>query len=503
MLGHGTMTFQDYLQVLKRRFWLILICGLLFLAVGFGLCFVLPPQYVSQALVIVQQQKVPENYVKPVIKEDPARLASLKEQIFSRSRLEPIVEQFNLFAGGNATMDDRIDATRKAILFTPIPTGSNNIPGFNISFKAPNARTAQQVCAEITSLFVSESLHAREQSAEGTTAFLSQQVADAKRALDEQDAKLAAFQSKYIGRLPGQEQSNLNQLQALTTQLDASTQGLNQLQQEQTFLEAVVSQQTADLQRANSNNSAPPTDPQELQLKALKEQKKELEGLYTPDHPDVVALSRRIDDLQKDIAKSNPHPGSAANTTTVTHPDPPELVRAKAQLRSIQESLSARKQEQARIQEAINSYQSRVEASPLIEEEFKQITRDHEAALQFYNNLLSKTNESTMATNLERGQQGEQFQVLDPPNIPDTPVFPNPYIFSIGGFVLGVLLGSGIAAMLEFLDTSLRTERDIWTFTKLPTLATISFIATMPQTSKKRKRERGINKLSESTQGGD
>src|SRR5215469_15848166 len=269
MLGHRAMTLQDYAQLLKRRFWLILICGLLLLGAGLGLCFVLPPQYVSQTLVIVQQQKVPENYVKPVVTEDlNARLASMKEQIVSRARLEPISEQFNLFAGVNATMDDRVDATRKAILITPIPAGANKVPGFYISFKARSARTAQQVCSEITSLFVSESLHAREQSAEGTTAFLSQQVADAKRALDEQDAKLAAFQTKYLGKLPGQEQSNLNTLQALTTQLDAATQALNRMQQDQTFIEAIISQQTPDLQRANSNASAPPNDPLEMQLKA-------------------------------------------------------------------------------------------------------------------------------------------------------------------------------------------------------------------------------------------
>lgn len=502
MLGHRTMTVQDYAEALKRRLWLILMCGLLLLAAALGLCFVLPPQYVSQTLVIVQQQKVPENYVKPVVTEDlNARLASMKEQILSRSRLEPIIEQFNLFAGGNATMDDRVDATRKAILITPIPAGANKVPGFYISFKARNARTAQQVCSEITSLFVSESLHAREQSAEGTTAFLSQQVADAKRALDEQDAKLAAFQTKYIGRLPEQEQSNLTELQTLTSQLDAATQALNRMQQDQTFIEAVISQQTSqqtgDLQRAS------PTDPLELQLKELMAQKKALDGLYTPDHPDVIALSRKIADLQKEIAQSKPRPGSGANGTVVTRSDTPELQKAKAQLQSIQQSISAQKLEQIRIQQAIGNYQSRIEASPLVEAEFKQITRDHEAALQFYNNLLTKTNESTMATNLERRQQGEQFQVVDSANLPDTPVFPNPYVFAIGGFFVGVLLGFGIAALLEYLDTSLRNEKDIWTFTKLPTLATISFIATMPQTSIKHKPEQLLDKLNESTQGAD
>ncbi len=117
----------------------------------------------------------------------------------------------------------------------------------------------------------------------------------------------------------------------------------------------------------------------------------------------------------------------------------------------------------------------------MIEQEFKQITRDHETALQFYNTLLTKMNESSMATNLERRQQGEQFQVLDAANLAEQPTFPNPYIFAGGGFALGLLLGLLMAGLLEYRDTSLRSDKDVWAFTKLPTLATISYIDGLPK----------------------
>jgi polysaccharide chain length determinant protein (PEP-CTERM system associated) len=476
MLGHRELTVQDYATILKRRLWLILACALVFLGAGLLTSYFQFPQYVSQTLVIVEQQKVPENYVKPVVTEDlNLRLSSMKEQILSRSRLEPIIERFNLFAGNNASMDDRVDATRRAILITPIVSGASKMPGFYISFRAQNARTAQQVCAEITSLFLTESLHAREQSAEGTTAFLSQQVTDAKRALDEQDAKLAAFQRKYIGKLPGQEQSNLNTLQALTTRLDAATQSLNRMHQDQTFIEAVIAQQSSDLQRSDPS-SAVSVEASEARLKALIAQKKELEELYTSDHPDVVALSRKITDLQTEIDQNAAHPAVAANPPAASRPEPPHLQQAKAQLHSIQQSIASQKQEQARLAQQVRAYESKIESSPMVEQEFKQITRDHETALQFYNNLLTKMNESSMATDLERRQQGEQFQVLDAANLPDAPIFPNPYLFAGGGFAVGLLLGIGVTAILEYRDTSLRTDGDVWTFTKLPTLATISFL---------------------------
>lgn len=496
MLGHRDLNIQDYAEILKRRYWIILGSAVALLGVGIGLTFVIPAEFESQTLVIVQQQRVPEDYVKPVVTEDlNARLASMKEQILSRSRLEPIIERYSLFAGTKNTLDDRVELTRKAIAIKTIASGTNKVPGFSISFQAQSARTAQQVCADITSLFVTESLNAREQSAEGTTAFLSQQLADAKKNLDDQDAKLADFQRKYLGRLPGQEQANLNTLQAVTTRLDAATQSLNRLQQDETFLLAMISEQTGALQRADLSGGVAP-DVLETQLKTLRAQKKELEALYTPDHPDIVALSRKIADLEQDRAKSA-QKETPTTESDIPANDPPQLQRARAQLKALRQSIADQKQEQSRLEQQVRSYQARIEASPAIEAEFKQVTRDHETALQFYNSLLAKMNESSMATSLERRQQGEQFQVLDAANLPETPSFPKPAVFAGGGLAVGLILGLLITGLLEYRDTSLRNERDILAFTKLPTLAVISYIDALPQVEAGRKswfRLRRINR---------
>jgi hypothetical protein len=271
MLGHRELTMEDYADILRRRIWLILGSAILCLVAGVAVSHIIPPQFQSQTLILIEQQKVPEDYVKPVVEEDlGSRLASMREQILSRSRIEPLIKRFNLFAEGNASMDSRIAMTQKAIGIKPIPSGqSGGMPGFYISFKAQDARTAQQVCGEITSLFVSENLSAREESALGTNEFLKQQLDDSKKNLDQQDAKLAAFQQKYFGRLPEQEQSNSNTLQALTTQLDAATQAVNRQQQNVTFLQAMVSQQAHDLQSAEPIANAALVDERKTELRAL------------------------------------------------------------------------------------------------------------------------------------------------------------------------------------------------------------------------------------------
>ncbi len=511
MLGHRELTMQEYADILKRRYRLILICTVLFLVAGIVLGNTLPPVYMSQTLVLIEQQKVPEDYVKPVVNEDlNARLASMKEQILSRSRIEPIIERFNLYGGNNATMDDRVDMTRKAIGINPIPSGlsPHGMPGFYITFKARDARTAQQVCSEITSLFISANLSAREESAEGTTDFLKQQLADSKRKLDEQDAKLADFERKYFGKLPQQEPSNANTLQALTTQLDATTQQISNLQQGGIVLEAMIAQQAQEASIDSTTGAS--GDTLEAQLKTALNQEKDLEALYTPDYPDVLAIKRRIANLRAEIAHSASEPAkgnTGANSkgeTAAKSTDTPQLRQLRNQLRVQQASLASAKQEQARIEQKIRVYESRIESSPTIEEEYKQITRDHDTAVQFYNTLLTKMNQSSMATELEHRQEGEQFSVMDAANLPESPTFPNHQMFAGGGLASGLALGLLLTALLEYHDKSLRNESDIFAFTKLPTLAIVSYIAVLdvPRAdSKRRKLFSQIFKPSESASG--
>jgi len=481
MLGHRTLNVDDYFGILKRRGWMIAVPAILLALVGFGLTFVVSPQYVSQTLILVEQQKVPDDYVRPVVVEDiTARLASMKEQILSRSRLEPIIERFNLYGTKKMSLDDRIDQTRKNIDIKPIHSEmarTGGLPGFFISFKDSDAHTAQLVCGEIASLFVTANLNARAQSVEGTTEFLKSQLADAKRALDDQDAKLAVFQSKYMGRLPGEETPNMNMLTSLNTQLDAATQALSRMEQDKSYMEAMISQQQSYAPATGEHGTAAP-GAQQAELQTLLTEESDLTRRYTDDYPDVVAVRRKIKELRAQIAAA-PAPATST-TTTSTAPnrnDSPGVQQLRAQLRALDQGIQAKRHEQATISSQIRMYQDRISSSPMVQEEYKNITRDYQTAQAFYDDLLKKMNQSKMATDLERRQQGEQFSVMDQPNLPDSPTFPKRGVFVGAGFMGGLALGLMLVAWREYRDTAVRSERDVWAFTKLPTLGVISFSA--------------------------
>ena len=482
MLGHREMSIDDYLAIARRRKWVIIIPALLLPVIAFAYSLTLTDEYTSKTLVLVEQQKVPDSVVQSVVSEDIAqRLATMQEQILSRTRLQPIIDKFNLYQGGATTthMEDKVERLRAAIVIEPVRslTGPRGgvLPGFFISFTAGNAQLAQRVCAEVTSMFIEENLRSREQRSQGTTDFLANQLAEAKRKLDETDGKLAEFKSRYFGSLPGQEQSNISILTGLNTQLESVNQALSRAQQDKAYAESLLNQQLAAQEAAPLTSSGgPQPDLMQVQLITLQNNLMAAEARYTGDHPDVIKLRNDIAKLQKQIetARTQPAPQSEDGTKRAVR-ETPQTQALRAQIYQANQVIQGRTRDQARLHSQIGMYQSRLSLSPGVEQQFKELTRDYSTALEFYNDLLGKESQSKMATNLERRQQGEQFRVMDPANLPESPSFPNRPLFAAGGLGFGLALGIGISLLLEMKDKTIRTESDVKFFLQVPTLALI------------------------------
>ena len=480
------LTPEDYIGMLRRRWPIILGLSVVGCGLGFATAHFLPKRYTSKTLVLVQQPAVPGDYVKPVVTEGTGeRLATMQQEILSRTRLEPIIQQFGLYQD-NVTripMEELVMRLQKAITVTPIEpmaqTKTQGLAGFTVSVDFDDPRLAQQICSTITSMFMQENLHLRERQAEQTTQFLGRQLDDAKAKLDEQEAKLANFQRRYMGSLPDEEQTNINMLQGLNAQLDTVTEAIGRAQQDKTFEETALNQQLAASQPTREGDN-PKT--QEQQLASLQAQLTDLKSKYTDDHPDVIRVKSDIEVLEKKIADSNRDgkPDGTDKTKRISI-EPPEIELLRAQTRQSEEVIKARTAELAQIQQRIKLYQSRVEASPEVEQDYKQLTRDHQTALDFYNDLLKKRDESAMATDLERRQEGEQFEVLDPANLPASPSFPKKLNFGLGGLAAGLGLGCGLTLLLELRDTSVRSEKDVEVMLRLPVLAVIPIVRSLPE----------------------
>ncbi len=196
------------------------------------------------------------------------------------------------------------------------------------------------------------------------------------------------------------------------------------------------------------------------------------------------ALRRQIQDVKREIAAADtPAPAATPGAPERRQPistDTPAIQQLRAQLRAADIGIQEKRREQAAIQAHLAMYEDRVQSSPQVEAEWKELTRDDSTAQSFYNELLAKTERNKMASDLEKHSEGEQFRVMDAPNLPDSPSYPKVQLFAGGGLLLGLALGMGIAAFREYKDTTLRNERDIWAFTRLPTLGIISVAGEIP-----------------------
>src|SRR5260370_10762917 len=133
------------------------------------------------------------------------------------------------------------------------------------------------------------------------------------------------------------------------------------------------------------------------------------------------------------------------------------IVSLRAQLHAMDQSIAQKKRDQMAIQAQLRRYQDKISSSPAVQAEYKQITRDYQTAQTFYDELLGKMNQSKMATDLERRQQGEQFTVMDAANLPEGPSYPKRGVFLSGGLGAGLMLGLPVLDWVEDNDTAVRS----------------------------------------------
>jgi polysaccharide biosynthesis transport protein len=485
-----------WLRLCHRRLWVALsiVSGWAILT---AVAWFIPARYRSETLILVEQQRVPEHYVEPNVALDlQQRLQSMSEQILSRTRLMAIIDKFHLYNQspvGN-DVDSIVERMRSDISIDLVKadgTRTNQIAAFKISYSAATPTIAQQVTAELTSLFIEENLRNRQQLSEDTTTFLVTELDEARKNLDLQEQRLREFKSRYVGQLPEQTTTNLQILGGLQARLSAATDALHQAQQQKLYLQSLLNNYRIlnPSSSPDEEKSAPLQGAAELdqRLDKLKSQLAELSAKYTPLHPDIVRLNEEIATTEKlrmqtsEQAKSAKNPGSVetgiGSKGSESRPMNPAM-QIESQLKANEFEIGNRNAEISNAEKQIDSYQQRLNLAPAREQELAAITRDHDQSRTNYDSLLAKKNQSEMATNLEKRQQGEQFRMIDPASLPQRPYYPKRLQFSAGGLGLGLVFGLGIVLLFEFVHPRIYAEQELRAIITAPLFITVPPIQT-------------------------
>ncbi len=482
--------WDKYWQLLCRRRWWLALPAFGVWAMVWAIAWFLPAVYRSETVILVEQQKVPEQYVVSNVAADlQERLQSMSQQILSRTRLLHIMEQFDLYPKlrSRLTADELVERMRKDIEIELVQTPNRTeLTAFKIAYLSNNAQLAQRVTAQLTSLFIEENLKARQQQSEQTTAFLDSELEDARNNLSEQEARVKEFKSRHLGELPEQVQSNVQILSGLQTRLQQEMDSLGQAKQHGVYLESLFNQWRSfesDLRvgkRVGSN--APPALDQELDR--LRSQLADLSSHYTEKHPDIRKLKEQIakaermkEQMEARVAAvtkessppdGGPRPGSYADLQAMS-----PRMEVESQLKANKLEIENRQRSIQQLEAQIDGYQSRLNTTPVREQQLAGLTRDYEQSRKNYEQLLAKRDQSEMATNLEKRQEGEQFRVLDAPNLPQKPSSPNRLKLNAIGLLLGLVLGVGLLAGTEAMDDRIYSKEDFEKAVPTPVLTEI------------------------------
>jgi succinoglycan biosynthesis transport protein ExoP len=466
--------------VIRRRWWLIAITCIVASAVSIG-SFLLPNKFTSEATILVVQQQVPERYVIPNSTYSVRQaLDSLTEAVLSRSQLLPMINSFGLYPNQRQGLgpEGLAQLMRKDIQIEPIQKdpSSPDINAFKVSFTAGDPHVAEGITSKLTALFIDENLRLQEQQDTGTTGFLKDHLAAAQNDLKQQEARLRNFRMQYLGELPEQQQGNLAILSGLHMQLQNTMGDISRAQEQRVYLTSLLDQykslsETTGVAVLGGVN---PLERAQSELVRLKSKRASLLAQYTSAYPGIQQIGDEITQQEKLIhtmqtaKKPASKKGRSASLTSSGAAMSSSLVQLNSQLEENRvETVDLVKGEKA-LQAQIAQYEQRLNLTPVREQQLSDIMRNYDLSKKNYADLLSKVNESELATSLEQRQQGQQFRVIDPANLPEKPSSPKRVKIALGGLAAGLFLSAALAFLIDSMDHVFYSEKDLSEQFKVP-----------------------------------
>jgi protein tyrosine kinase modulator len=487
-MASRTYTVGDMLHLIIRGRQFILVPIALGLALVPLLSRYAPARYRSEALILVIPQRVPDNYVKPTVSQTvEERLPAITDQILSRSRLERIIVEMDLYKRERSreVMEDVVEAMRRDVTTSAVGK-DKDVNSFRVNYVSDHAETARKVTERLASLYIEQNVKDRELQADSTSQFLATQLEEAKRRLIEQEKKLEDYRKTHAGQLPSQLQGNLQAIQNANLQLQSLNESTNRAQERRLLIERQIADTQAVPVPSTMSVLPTPDAPQPRntvqQLEAARARLTMLLQRYTQDHPEVVSAQRTVAELVASLENETP--------LSVTQPEPEKpispaeaaqrkkILDLQAELAVVDHQLRANHEEEASLKATVAGYQAKVDVVPTRESELVELTRDYGTLQSAYANLLTKREDSVIAANLERGQIGEQFKLLDVASLPEKPYNQGQRAaIMASGAGAGLVCGLFIVWLREHRDTSFRCKDEALKALSLPVLASIPIMA--------------------------
>ncbi len=467
---------DEFISVLHRRKYWILVPAVVLISLGMLLAPLVPRTYKSTTTIMVTTRNVPTVYVKSSGRSDGAtRLEEINLQVMKGTGFPEIIEKFNLYPElrKKASMARVIAAMRKDIFIDEVPDASDGRGGvlaFTISYIGRTPQQAQQVTEALAQLFMDENLREGRERSSGAYAFLTSQLNVASQRLSAQQAKIQAFKMSHLDNLPEQAQANMQTISQIQAALQTNEDALTQANQQRVYLQSVLNVKQNGDQGVSTLPSATPLQielgqkQQELRADLLK---------YTPEHPDVIRLKHDIAALKVQIENAPKATSAVALAATPQLTGPSMNDQLRSQLIALNSDIKTREARQRQLQDRLTQLQGSVGGVPAVQTEFAALNSEYEEMLKNYNALLEQQQEAAMTTALDQRDQAQQFAVAQSANLPMTPFRPNPLLLYMAVVLVGLLVGLLFALVVEVGDDTMHNSDEVASYLKLPVMVSL------------------------------
>ena len=499
-------TPAEYLKILKRRKWLIILPVLaVATAVGY-VVYRLPDVYESSTLIVVKPSTLPTSTI-PTVAEDglTRQLSSITQVVTSRSSLEPLINKYELYGRERQrgmAMEEAIDIMRDDIRVEVNKTRLDITDGFDIKFRYRDPKVTQAVTSELASKYVSAQTNDTINSRTAALQFIDNQVKQTKDELDQIDQRRLQFMQARLGTLPSEAQSLLSQLSGFREQQKSLMTEVGRLQDRRSSLATQLTLVQKATDQAIVDAAEGLTDPKTtlsyaelVKRKAdLQAELRQLETQYKEIHPDIVAKKEQIKSVQEEMDKQIADWKERIAAKEKRLKERPDLSAAaiQAEIKAVDGEIKRQQSLLTDNDKQIALLTDRINQVPGSEVELGAIDREYETKRSAYDKLLSEQQKIALGADAATEQQSEGIEVVDAANLPSKPVAPKRLMLAGMGVVAGVGIGLLLVALFEIpLLLTIQSTEDARHYTGLPVLIAVPELLT-PQEARSLPRRRRL-----------
>lgn len=466
----------DFVAVLRRRKYWIVVPFIVIVVLGVLIAPKIPRTYQSTATLMLVPQKVSARLVGPLTGNDLAnRIQRIELNVMSSPDLVDIVQRMNLYPKlrEKAKMSQVVAAMSKNITIAEAPDASDGRGGvnaFTISYIGHAPQEAQAVTNALANVYIKENLKQSRQDAQGATAFLSSQLDEAGKRLSAQEARIQAFKTAHLSSLPETSASNIQLIGQYQADLQNNRAAIDQDNQRRVYLQSVLNVSPS----GGGQNAATPAPPSALEIQLAQDQAALQADLlkYTAEYPEVVRLKQEIAELQRQIREApKSKTRTAASIPAASASGPSQNDQLRGELIALNEDIRTRQVRQKQVEQKIDALQKNISVVPAVQTQFASLENTYKEMQDSYNRLLAKQQEAEMAAALNRSDGSEQFTVIKPANLPTAPYRPNPIVIYMGSALVGLLFGFVAALLVELRDDTMHSTDEVAAYLKLPVIA--------------------------------